>query len=936
MRDRVRLERRGYFWEGCLLSGGGEEDVTVTVSYGRCGGLGRSTTRSFDSEKEAKVWWHTAKEEKVASGYVDVGGGEREGESGTRTRMRLRTRASGKENVLKEDCCAPKAKVSRGMKGRGTVDTRSPLGVIDPASEIRGKILVADGDDDEGTTEEPQVFDCMLVLVDPPKNVDKFIVLQLIETSTATGSSSNPEFVVYERWGRTGTSGKSMKKTYTFLDDGLRAFKDKFEEKTGLSWKSRRGASIAGRYRVVVQDFDVKREHSEGRGWGRWQYWVGEDRVDGKEPGWYDYDATGSILVEQLYLEAQSNSWLNQRLVTSGTYTYLVDLWKMVQTNVVHANHTVRRIRRIVGIVSNDDTDEIKGNSKDKVPFRARKKGTRTHQHPQLSPKNVAAEAKAMGTKKEELEDVKEEGIIPVDTACPSADQYTVVEPFDATLNQTNIQGCSNNNKYYRMQLLRGPGPTTAQWHVWTRWGRVGESRGSQTLSLGPFQDQDTAEKAFAKKFRDKSGNHWTDRGTFQHVRGKYDLVEVDHTAKEEDEVDADSDGERPRVKGVEPRAVERVQEYLPCTLDGPTQELVDMLFEKELYSEAMEAFDVDIRRLPLGNLTAAQVQRGVDVLKQIEQELTTPSPHRKQDTFEELSSRFYTVIPHAFGRRRPPLIDTEPLLRKAFEKCDVLLDIERATEMMNDAEERQEQAEAAKEKKKSRRGIAAATAPVAVAHPSDARYASLGCRLELLDPKTHVDEYRKVESAFENTRQSGKDAKLLHIWRLDRQSEAERFEESCGKIENRKLLWHGTNIAVVAAICSSGLRIMPNAGGRVGRGIYLASENAKSFSYTVASKRNRKGCMFLVEAALGAECEIFQDDHTLRAAPDGYDSVVARGKQTPAVFDSLEIDHRQVHLAVGKPHRNPKAETSRFLQDEFLIYREEQAKIRYIITVTS
>ena len=45
--------------------------------------------------------------------------------------------------------------------------------------------------------------------------------------------------------------------------------------------------------------------------------------------------------------------------------------------------------------------------------------------------------------------------------------------------------------------------------------------------------------------------------------------------------------------------------------------------------------------------------------------------------------------------------------------------------------------------------------------------------------------------------------------------------------LDNRKLLWHGTNVAVVAAILNSGLRIMPHSGGRVGKGIYLASENS-------------------------------------------------------------------------------------------------------------
>ena len=41
----------------------------------------------------------------------------------------------------------------------------------------------------------------------------------------------------------------------------------------------------------------------------------------------------------------------------------------------------------------------------------------------------------------------------------------------------------------------------------------------------------------------------------------------------------------------------------------------------------------------------------------------------------------------------------------------------------------------------------------------------------------------------------------------------------------NRKLLWHGTNVSSVAAIMRSGLRIMPSAGGRVGKGLYFAGE---------------------------------------------------------------------------------------------------------------
>lgn len=59
------------------------------------------------------------------------------------------------------------------------------------------------------------------------------------------------------------------------------------------------------------------------------------------------------------------------------------------------------------------------------------------------------------------------------------------------------------------------------------------------------------------------------------------------------------------------------------------------------------------------------------------------------------------------------------------------------------------------------------------------------------------------------------------------------RFKEH-DKIKERKLLWHGTNVAVVAAILKTGLRIMPHSGGRVGRGIYFASENDKSAGYGI------------------------------------------------------------------------------------------------------
>ncbi|MPC71436.1 Poly [ADP-ribose] polymerase 3 [Portunus trituberculatus] len=112
--------------------------------------------------------------------------------------------------------------------------------------------------------------------------------------------------------------------------------------------------------------------------------------------------------------------------------------------------------------------------------------------------------------------------------------------------------------------------------------------------------------------------------------------------------------------------------------------------------------------------------------------------------------------------------------------------------------------------------------------HPLLEKYQMLDCALELLSKNSAefklLDQYSK---ACKNTRKGP----LLDIWRIDRKDESVRFQKH-EDIKHRKLLWHGTNVAVVAAILKAGLRIMPHSGGLVGKGIYFASEHAKSSWY--------------------------------------------------------------------------------------------------------
>jgi len=70
-----------------------------------------------------------------------------------------------------------------------------------------------------------------------------------------------------------------------------------------------------------------------------WQYHDGS---------WKTYDPKASDVVEEVYQNYLSNRGDNDvRAVKSGQWEYMVDFLAMKQTNIQHANHTIRDIRRV-------------------------------------------------------------------------------------------------------------------------------------------------------------------------------------------------------------------------------------------------------------------------------------------------------------------------------------------------------------------------------------------------------------------------------------------------------------------------------------------------------------------------------------------------------------------------------------------------------------
>lgn len=484
---------------------------------------------------------------------------------------------------------------------------------------------------------------------------------------------------------------------------------------------------------------------------------------------------------------------------------------------------------------------------------------------------------------------------IPVDTHC-SVSGAAVHEDYDCMLNQTNIG--HNNNKFYVIQLLTKGG----KFYAWTRWGRVGET--GQSALVGPT-DFSGALKAFQAKFKDKTKNNWEDRSKFKPVAGRYTLIEVDRSAdvSKAQEIEA-------KLKGIDASAAKlqtaTAKKFKPCSLHSAIEGFISLIFDHDMMKEAMASFDIDVKKMPLGQLSQAQVKKGFEVLEALGDAIKAG----KRKDIMEITSRFYTVIPHAFGRRTPPLIDSAELLQKKMDMLNVLTDIEIAVNMDAPVKTVEEDL---------------------LPHPADDHYAKLEAKIEYVDPTSK--EFDFIQKYIEATASSYNKPKLINAFRLDRKGEADRFKAH-DEIEHRKLLWHGTNVAVVAAICKTGLRIMPHSGGRVGKGIYLASENGKSINYM--GWAGRTGVMFLAEAALGKEHSITMDDSSLVKAPAGYDSIVARGQKEPDPKDEItwEFDGKKVIVPQGKPIPQSKYAKSNFDQSEYLLYKESQVRLRYALQV--
>lgn len=424
------------------------------------------------------------------------------------------------------------------------------------------------------------------------------------------------------------------------------------------------------------------------------------------------------------------------------------------------------------------------------------------------------------------------------------------------------------------------------------------------------------AKKMFGKKFKDKTGLAWEDRAETPKPK-KYVYLERNY------DPDSDGDDDKAERKGTD-GAEERKPP--PCTLDPPVQELMKLVFNEKFFAATMSDMRYDDKKLPLGKLSKATIMRGFQALKNLAAIIETPTNAVGGQSVEDLSNLYYSYIPHAFGRDRPPIISNLPMIKREIDLLETLADLKDATNIMQGQIDEMNRL-----------------------HPLDRQFQGLKLReMTPLDPREN--EFKMLERYLMNTRGSthhNVNYQVEDIFRIERQGEKDRFSQSvfAGPPKDRRLLWHGSRATNFGGILSQGLRIAPPeapvSGYMFGKGVYLADMSSKSANYCCHFISDNTALLLLCEAELGTpmlELTGFDYDAPENAKKKGCWSTFGRGGTGPSQWKDAACIHPSLKgVMVPSTERAPPGPTginSQLLYNEYICYDVSQIRLRYLFRV--
>jgi poly [ADP-ribose] polymerase len=313
--------------------------------------------------------------------------------------------------------------------------------------------------------------------------------------------------------------------------------------------------------------------------------------------------------------------------------------------------------------------------------------------------------------------------------------------------------------------------------------------------------------------------------------------------------------------------------------------------------------------KTPLGNLSQNQIDKGKELLKQIEgyikkinidigkgfigkphksgmvldlgskEELTNSAQYKP---LIEMCNEYYSNIPQQFSHRislYDSLITTKEHIAKQEEVLQALQDI-----------------------------VGLKNSGISIDESLENKYKSMGINIALPTMEENdyiVDWFSKSKSKAHKVNE-----KIIDILKIERPIENTTYNNSLAKMKSKDV-FHGTRNENVLGICTRGMLLPGQHSGAItgamfGRGIYGAIHSTKSMQYCGMGWRqsSNKNYMFVMDMALGKTMEV-----------------------------NSTTEYRKNAKLIGKKYDSVWAKAGReIVHDELIVYSTAQCKINYII----
>lgn len=458
---------------------------------------------------------------------------------------------------------------------------------------------------------------------------------------------------------------------------------------------------------------------------------------------------------------------------------------------------------------------------------------------------------------------------------------------YSCILNQTDV-GDRNANKFYIIELLQKKSDKTT--YLYIRYGRIGV-HGTASLKPGSVRD-------FEKAFSSKTKNKWVDRDNFVYHDGYYYYTKTDDTTQPQSQPQQPPQNDIMIV--IKP---EDIKTEVETVLEPHLYNLISFITNTDMFNQTMKDLMININEMPLGKISKSQIQNAYNTLKEIADIIATSVGINKE--IKLLSNKFYTLFPMSNGRSKLPIISTPQIINTYVEALRIIGDIEIAFSIST-----------------------------ASGNRIDRVYQKIGAQICY---GVSDEEYAMITRYMTNTvcpTHNSYKLELLEVYSIYRAEEHKRFID----YGNKMLLFHGSRVANIAGILSTGLKINSGAiktGAMFGNGLYFANACTKSANYCAVypSKTNSNssiGIILLCEVSLGQTYDLTHSNYVVDIPNELHKSTRGMGKSTPDPNAFTTVGD----VCVPYGPLIPRNIESSLLYDEFIVYSEKQVKIRYLLKV--